>query len=70
MVEKETLLDKTKVKYAARLEEGSSFAPTTPLPPETCPCSTGYLIPPEGFALKQAKKVYRYYEKATRVPDR
>ena len=63
MVEKETLLDKTKVKYAARLEEGSSFAPTTPLPPETCPRSTGYLIPPEGFALKQAKKVYRFNEK-------
>ena len=63
MVEKETLLDKAKVKYAARLEEGSSFAPTTPLPPETCPRSTGYLIPPEGFALKQAQKVYRFNEK-------
>ena len=56
MVEKETLLDKTKVKYATRLEEGSSFAPTTPLPPETCPRSTGYLIPPEGFALNKQRK--------------
>ena len=56
MVEKETLLDKAKVKYAARLEEGSSFAPTTPLPPETCPRSTGYLIPPEGFALNKQRK--------------
>ena len=40
-VERETLLDKAKVKYAARLEEGSSSAPTTPLPPETCLRGTG-----------------------------
>ena len=62
-VERETLLDKAKVKYAARLEEGSSSVPTIPLPPETCPRSTGYVTPPEGFALKQVKKVYRFNEK-------
>ena len=62
-VERETLLDKAKVKYAARLEEGSSSVPTIPLPPETCPRSTGYVTLPEGFALKQVKKVYRFNEK-------
>lgn len=61
-VEKETLLDKAKVKYAARLEEGSSSVPTIPLPPETCPRNTGYVTPPEGFALKQVKKAYRFNE--------
>ena len=54
-VERETLLDKAKVKYAARLEEGSSSVPTIPLPPETCPRSTGYVTLPEGFASKQVK---------------
>ena len=58
-----TLLDKAKVKYAARLEEGSSSVPTIPLPPETCPRSTGHVTLPEGFALKQVKKVYRFNEK-------
>ena len=62
-VERETLLDKAKVKYAARLEEGSSSVPTIPLPPETCPRNTGYVTPPEGFALKQVKKAYRFNEK-------
>ena len=62
-VERETLLDKVKVKYAARLEEGSSSVPTIPLPPETCPRSTGYVTLPEGFALKHVKKVYRFNEK-------
>ena len=52
-VEGETLLDKARVKYAARLEEGSISVPTTPLPPETCPRSTGYVIPAEGITLKQ-----------------
>ena len=37
--------------------------PTIPLPPETCPRSTGYVTLPEGFALKQVKKVYRFNEK-------
>ena len=72
-VERETLLDKAKVKYAARLEEGSSSVPTIPLPPETCPRSTGYVTLPEGFALKQVKKVYRFNEKQreylTRLPS-
>ena len=54
-VERETLLDKAKVKYAARLEEGSSSVPTIPLPPETCPRSTGYVTLPEGFTSKQVK---------------
>ena len=62
-IERETLLDEAKVKYAARLEEGSSSVPTIPLPPETCPRSTGYVTLPEGFALKQVKKVYRFNEK-------
>ncbi|CAH3117617.1 unnamed protein product [Porites lobata] len=62
-VERETLLDKAKVKYAARLEEGSSSVPTIPLPPETCPRNTGYVTPLEGFALKQVKKAYRFNEK-------
>ena len=62
-VERETLLDKAKVKYAPRLEEGSSSVPTIPLPPETCPRNTGYVTPPEGFALKQVKKSYRFNEK-------
>ncbi|PFX27086.1 hypothetical protein AWC38_SpisGene8242 [Stylophora pistillata] len=62
-VEWETLLDKAKVIYAARLEEGSSSVPTIPLPPETCPRSTGYVKPSEGFALKQVKKAYRFNEK-------
>ena len=62
-VERKTLLDKAKVKYTARLEEGSSSVPTIPLPPETCPRSTGYATLPEGFALKQVKKVYRFNEK-------
>ena len=62
-VEGETLLDKAKVKYAARLEEGSSSVPTIPLPPETCPRNTGYVTPLEGFALKQVKKAYRFNEK-------
>lgn len=56
-VERETFLDKAKVKYAARLEEGSSSMPTIPLPPESCPRST------EGFAFKQVKKAYRFNEK-------
>lgn len=62
-VERETLLDKAKVKYAARLVEGSSSVPTIPLLPETCPRSTGYVTPSEGFALKQVKKAYRFNEK-------
>ena len=37
--------------------------PTIPLPPETCPRNTGYVTPPEGFALKQVKKSYRFNEK-------
>ena len=37
--------------------------PTIPLPPETCPRSTGHVTQPEGFALKQVKKVYRFNEK-------
>ena len=67
-IERETLLDKVKVKYAARLEEGSSAVPTIPLPPETCPHSTGYVTPPEGFALKQVKKAYRFNEKQREYP--
>lgn len=57
IVERETLLDKAKVKYAARLEEGSRSVPTIPLPPETCPRNTGYVTPPEGFASKESLPV-------------
>ncbi|CAH3108338.1 unnamed protein product, partial [Pocillopora meandrina] len=62
-IERETLLDEAKVKYAARLEEGSSSVPTIPLPPETCPRSSGCVTPPEGFALKHVKKAYWFNEK-------
>ena len=37
--------------------------PIIPLPPETCPRSTGYVTPPEGFALKQVKKAYWFNKK-------
>ena len=62
-IERETLLDEAKVKYAARLEERSSSVPTIPLPPETCPRSSGCVTPPEGFALKHIKKAYWFNEK-------
>ena len=42
--------------------------PTIPLPPETCPRSTGYVTPPEGFALKQVKKAYWFNEKQREYP--
>ena len=62
-IERETLLEETKVKYAARLEEDSSSVPIIPLPPETCPRSSGCVTPPEGFALKHVKKAYWFNEK-------
>ena len=46
-----------------RLEEGSSSVPTIPPPSETCPRTTGYVTPPEGFALKQVKQASRFNEK-------
>ena len=55
-IERETLLDEAKVKYTARLEEGSSSLQSIPLPPETCTRSSGCVTPPEGFALKTRKE--------------
>ena len=37
--------------------------PTIPPPSETCPRTTGYVTPPEGFALKQVKQASRFNEK-------
>ena len=62
-VERETLLDKAKLKYAAKLEEGTSSVPTIPLISETCSRTAACVTPPEGFALKQVKKAYRFNEK-------
>ena len=46
-----------------RLEEGSSSVQTILPPSETCPRTTGYVTPPEGFALKQVKQAQRFNEK-------
>ena len=37
--------------------------PTTPPPSETCPRTTGYVTPLEGFALKHVKQVSPINEK-------
>ena len=46
-----------------RLEEGSSSVPNISPPSETCPRTTGYVTPPEGFALKQVKQAQLFNEK-------
>lgn len=57
-IERETLLDRAKLKYAARLQEGESALPT--ISATTSSSVAECVAPPEGWALKQTKKAYRF----------
>ena len=58
-LERETLLDKAKLKYATKLEEGDSSVPTV----STAESEAETNAPPEiGWALKQAKRATRFTE--------
>ena len=59
-IERETLLDLAKLKYAAILQEGESSLPTI----TTSSSATETPVAgSEGWALKQAKKAYRFNER-------
>ena len=59
-VEKETLADRAKRLYAAKLMEGASKVPA--LIPKCSPCATSEVIP-KGWALKPARKNYKFNDK-------
>ena len=61
-IERETLLDRAKLKYAERLCQGETSMPKLPSTSST----EGEAILPEGWALKQAKKAYRFNEEQRR----
>ena len=57
-IERKTLLDRAKVKYAGRLQEGETSLPT--ITSTSSSTSKSRAAPLEGWALKQAKKAYRF----------
>ena len=61
-IERETLLDRAKLKYAERLCQGETSMPKLPSTSST----EGEAILREGWALKQAKKAYRFNEEQWR----
>ena len=59
-IERETLLDLAKLKYAAILQEGESSLPT--ITATSSSATESPVARSEGWALKQAKKAYRFNE--------
>lgn len=59
-IERETLLDLAKLKYAAILQEGESSSPT--ITATSSSATESPVARSEGWALKQAKKAYRFNE--------
>ena len=63
-VERETLIDKAMIKYAATLQEGESALPTISATISTA--ADRSVAPPEGWALRKTKKAYRFNEEQRR----
>jgi len=59
-IERETLLDLAKLKYATILQEGESSLPT--ITATSSSATESPVARSEGWALKQAKKAYRFNE--------
>ena len=61
-LEKHSLLDSAKVRYAYLLEKGGDLFPSLPVP-STNKLSQNIESPAEGWALKEVKKAYRFNER-------